>query len=132
MTCAEFLEELREALTGKMNASEIESHIAYYNSYIHDEMKKGKTEEEVVDELGSPFAIAKTLLMPYENSENTQETVVRSEEGDDNKSNKILTVVIVILIGLIILSIMFGLLAFVVRYAVPIAVVVLVVRLIKK
>ena len=44
MTRTEFLDELRETLTGNMSESEIQSNLAYYNSYINEEMIKGKTE----------------------------------------------------------------------------------------
>ena len=136
MTRAEFLEELKEALVGKMNANEIQSHMNYYNSYIADEMRKGRMEAEVLDELGSPFAIAKTLLMPYESSEReydrTQDTVSASAHNENNQGKKILTIVIVVAIGLMLLSVMFGLLAFVVRYAVPIAAIALVIYFFKK
>ena len=73
MTRAEFLGELRETLGGNMSESEVQSNLAYYSSYIDDEVRKGKTEEEVLEELGSPFAIAKTLLRPYENEGKTYE-----------------------------------------------------------
>ncbi len=129
MTRAEFLDELRETLGGKMTDSEIQSNIAYYNSYINDEMNNGKTEAEVLEELGSPFAIAKTLLMPYENE--TKE-VPREEKQVDDSGKKILTIVIIVAIGILILSMLFGLLAFVIRYAVPISVVALVIYLLKK
>lgn len=129
MTRAEFLDELRETLAGKMTDSEIQSNIAYYNSYINDEMNNGKTEAEVLEELGSPFAIAKTLLMPYENE--TKE-VPREEKQVDDSGKKILTIVIIVAIGILILSMLFGLLAFVIRYAVPISVVALVIYLLKK
>ena len=129
MTRTEFLDELRETLAGKMTDSEIQSNIAYYNSYINDEMNNGKTEAEVLEELGSPFAIAKTLLMPYENE--TKE-VPREEKQVDDSGKKILTIVIIVAIGILILSMLFGLLAFVIRYAVPISVVALVIYLLKK
>ena len=129
MTRAEFLDELRETLAGKMTDSEIQSNIAYYNSYINDEMNNGKTEAEVLEELGSPFAIAKTLLMPYENE--TKE-VPREEKQVDGSGKKILTIVIIVATGILILSMLFGLLAFVIRYAVPISVVALVIYLLKK
>ena len=136
MTRAEFLEELKEGLAGKMNAGEIQSHVNYYNSYIDDEVRKGKAEAEVLAELGSPFAIAKTLLMPYESNESeyqrTQETVQSSNHVENNQAKKILTIVIVVAIGLMLLSVMFGLLAFVVRYAVPIAAIALVIYFFKK
>ena len=136
MTRAEFLDELRETLSGSMNESEIQSNLSYYNAYIDEEMRKGKTEEEVLEELGSPFAIAKTLLRPYENEGKTFENETKEirKEGQpvDDSAKKILTIVIVIAIGLIVLSTLFGLLAFVIRYAVPISVIVLIVYFLKK
>ena len=135
MTRTEFLDELRETLTGNMSESEIQSNLAYYNSYINEEMNKGKTEEEVLEELGSPFAIAKTLLRPYENESKTYEDEVKNVTRNDHQENswkKILTIVIIIAIGLTVLSALFGLLAFVIRYAVPISAIVLVVYFLKK
>lgn len=136
MTRAEFLGELRETLSGNMSESEVQSNLAYYSSYIDDEVRKGKTEEEVLEELGSPFAIAKTLLRPYENEGKTyeEETKEIRREGQpvDDSTKKIITIVIVVAIGIIILSMLFGLLAFVIRYAVPISAIVLVVYFLKK
>ena len=135
MTRTEFMDELRETLTGNMSESEIQSNLAYYNSYINEEMNKGKTEEEVLEELGSPFAIAKTLLRPYENEGKTYEDEVKSVTNNAKQEDswkKILTIIIIIAIGLIVLSTLFGLLAFVIRYAVPISAIVLVVYFLKK
>ena len=136
MTRAEFLGELRETLSGNMSESEVQSNLAYYSSYIDDEVRNGKTEEEVLEELGCPFAIAKTLLRPYENEGKTyeEETKEIRREGQpvDDSTKKIITIVIVVAIGIIILSMLFGLLAFVIRYAVPISAIVLVVYFLKK
>ena len=136
MKRAEFLSELRETLSGNMSESEVQSNLAYYSSYIDDEVRKGKTEEEVLEELGSPFAIAKTLLRPYENEGKTyeEETKEIRREGQpvDDSTKKIITIVIVVAIGILILSMLFGLLAFVIRYAVPISAIVLVVYFLKK
>ena len=119
-----------------MSESEVQSNLAYYSSYIDDEVRKGKTEEEVLEELGSPFAIAKTLLRPYENEGKTyeEETKEIRREGQpvDDSTKKIITIVIVVAIGILILSMLFGLLAFVIRYAVPISAIVLVVYFLKK
>ena len=135
MTRTEFLDELRETLTGNMSESEIQNNLTYYNSYINEEMNKGKTEEEVLEELGSPFAIAKTLLRPYENEGKTYEDEVKSVTNNAKQEDswkKILTIIIIIAIGLIVLSTLFGLLAFVIRYAVPISAIVLVFYFLKK
>ncbi len=136
MTRAEFIEELRKTLSGNMNESEVQNHVNYYNAYINEEISKGKTEAEVLEELGSPFAIAKTILMPYESERNSYEyearEVTKEESKVDDSAKKIITIVIIIAIGLILLSVMFGLLAFVIRYAVPISAIVLVAYFLKK
>lgn len=62
MNKSEFLNILREQLTDSMPASEIYSNIQYYDNYISRAIASGKSEEEVMDELGDPRLIAKTLI----------------------------------------------------------------------
>lgn len=62
MTKSEFLEILRQQLDGEMPSGEIYSNIHYYDQYIDKELLSGKTEEEVMNELGDPRLIAKTLI----------------------------------------------------------------------
>lgn len=62
MDRAEFLEILREQLTGQMHEEKIAAHMRYYEDYIQSQVRSGKTEEEVLRELGDPRLIAKTLL----------------------------------------------------------------------
>lgn len=57
-----FLSSLREALEGNMSEQAIKDNVQYYKTYIEDEVKKGRTEKEVVEELGDPWIIAKTLI----------------------------------------------------------------------
>ena len=54
MRKTEFLQELREALDGEVSASVIQSNISYYDQYIRQEAAKGRREEEVIEEIGSP------------------------------------------------------------------------------
>ena len=61
MNKEEFLAELRSCLEGKMSASEVSSNVDYYSAYIDGEIMKGKSEDEVLDELGPARLIAKTL-----------------------------------------------------------------------
>ena len=51
MTREEFLQGLKEALDGNMDASAIQENLNYYNEYINEEVRKGKTEQQVVDTL---------------------------------------------------------------------------------
>lgn len=62
MTRQEFLQELRIALQGEVNQAAINEHIRYYEGYIVEESRKGKSEEEVIAQLGNPRLIAKTLI----------------------------------------------------------------------
>lgn len=62
MTRQEFLHELRIALQGEVSQRAVDEHIRYYENYIIEETRKGKSEEEVIAQLGNPRLIAKTLI----------------------------------------------------------------------
>lgn len=62
MSKNEFLTILRGQLTGKIPTSEVESQISYYEAYINGQMGQGVSEGSVVEELGDPRLIAKTLI----------------------------------------------------------------------
>lgn len=62
MSKNEFLTILRGQLTGQIPTSEVESQISYYEAYISGQMGSGASEESVVEELGDPRLIAKTLI----------------------------------------------------------------------
>lgn len=57
----EFIRQLNASLKGKVSNGELNDTIAYYEDYIDTEIKKGRTEEEVVEALGSPRLLAKTI-----------------------------------------------------------------------
>lgn len=58
----EFLDILREQLAGKMQEGKAAAHIRYYEDYIQSQVRGGRTEQEVLKELGDPRLIAKTLI----------------------------------------------------------------------
>jgi uncharacterized membrane protein len=62
MNKREFLEALRNRLTGEVDASVVEDNIRYYRQYIDQEVAAGKTEEEVLGMLGDPNMLAKTII----------------------------------------------------------------------
>lgn len=57
----EFLQTLRRALTGDVPPGVVEENIRYYEGYIVEEVRKGRTEEEVIAEIGDPRLIARTI-----------------------------------------------------------------------
>ena len=62
MTRQEFLQELRSALQGEVSQTALNEHIRYYENYIIEESRKGKSEEGIIEQLGNPRLIAKTLI----------------------------------------------------------------------
>lgn len=62
MNKGEFLQGLRDALSGEVPPSVVHENLRYYDSYIRTEEQKGRTESEVLDELGSPRLIARTII----------------------------------------------------------------------
>ena len=57
----EFLEKLRARLSQTMSQQEVTAQIRYYENYIQEQIQNGRSEEEVLTELGDPLLIAKTL-----------------------------------------------------------------------
>lgn len=57
----EFLQTLRQALTGDVPPGVVEENIRYYDGYISDEVRKGRSEQEVIGEIGDPRLIARTI-----------------------------------------------------------------------
>lgn len=53
MTRQEFITELRTALEGQVSRAVLQDNINYYETYIMQESRKGRTEEEVLEELGN-------------------------------------------------------------------------------
>ena len=92
----DFIKGLDDALKGDVSPYLINENINFYNNYIIEEMKSGKTEEEVVNSLGDPWVIAKTIIQTSGGAADyfIPEDEVRNIEyysdntRDDNRSNR--------------------------------------------
>ena len=80
MTKQEFLDGLRRALSGKVDIETIDETIRYYEEYIDVQVKTGKSEQEVLDQLGKPQLIAKSIVSANKNNQ---------ESGYPDSSDKI-------------------------------------------
>lgn len=58
----EFLQALGGKLKEELTTSQIEEHLKYYNDYINQEKNTGRIEQEVIDSLGDPILLARTIL----------------------------------------------------------------------
>ena len=80
----EFLKILRESLETSLEKVAINEQLDYYEKYISDEIKKGRTEKEVLEELGDPRLIAKTIKTV---NVNDNSTINRGESEDSQNTN---------------------------------------------
>lgn len=62
MNKEQFLHDLTVQLNLNVSDEVIREQIAYYSSYITGEVRKGRSEAEVIEELGSPRLLAKTII----------------------------------------------------------------------
>lgn len=61
MSKREFIDRLRTALNGRVSPNQVADNVSFYEDYINTEIQKGRSEREVLDSLGDPRLIAKTI-----------------------------------------------------------------------
>lgn len=152
MTRIEFLQQLRQALENDLSGSVVQENVDYYNQYISDEVRKGKSEEEVLRMLGDPWILARTVIdaqdgtdrstvyeaggstyTDYESGRSTQQESGGQKMhgfGLDTWWKKLLAVLAVIMVIVIIFSIITGIVSLLAPIVVPIIVIMIVIRLI--
>lgn len=84
MTKQEFLEELKQALSGEVSAEVLMDSYRYYSTYIEDEMRNGKSEEQVLEELGKPSLIARSIIAAH-----TGARIVDEEYTEDGRTRHV-------------------------------------------
>lgn len=82
MTKQEFLETLGKILKRELSEAEVNDNLRYYDNYIEQEVKRGKTEAEVLEQLGDPRLIAKTILQVDAQKDASSYEQVFTEEAD--------------------------------------------------
>jgi len=146
MTRDEFLRQLQEALENDLQGQIVQENVDYYNQYISEEVHKGRGEQEVIDSLGDPWILAKTVIDSVDTtkySSNVYETQ-ESRSNQDTKQNrayifgldtwwkKLLAVFILVGIVLLVVVIVGGLLSLLIPILVPLLVIIMLIRLFNK
>lgn len=62
MSKEDFLQGLQTALSGNVPPAVIQEQLRYYKDYIQTEQQSGRTETDVLEELGDPRLIARTIM----------------------------------------------------------------------
>lgn len=146
----EFLDSLRTALSSRVGAGTVAENVNYYEDYINTQIRMGKSEEEVVDSLGDPRLLARSIAEANKHAgvsqseseyEDTQHQYRNSQQyyggGGTYESSRWkkpvwLTIIIVIFFTLIIFSLIFSVLSFLAPILVPILLVILLLRMIRR
>lgn len=139
MSKAEFLLQLREDLRGQVSQKIINENLDYYENYILQELRKGKTEESIIEELGNPRMLAQTIIDTADGDLNGGAEYQSSNE--EQGYNKVITgrkaklilfviilAIILVLIGLCLL--IGGLISVIAPFVLPLILIMLAIRII--
>ena len=149
MTKNEFMIKLQEALENDLDASAVRDNVNYYSNYIDDEIRKGRSEEEVLDELGYQWVIAKSVIDMSAQKNVTEDyggsyrSAGRSSERQESSYNvhsytigswwqKLLLILGIIGIVLIVATVIGGIISLVIPIVIPVLVVILLVNFIRR
>lgn len=141
----EFLKQLEHVLEAEMNPAKVREHVDYYRSYIAEEVKNGKSEKEVMDLLGDPWVIARSIIDSPLNETEDQYTYADYEEAEQEapfgtpeiKIKKITgwkiaaVCVGIVLILVLVISLLTGLISMLAPVLVPLLVIWIVLRIVE-
>lgn len=146
MTRYEFIDVLQRTLAGNVSSGVVNENIRYYEDYIDTKLRIGESEEDVIESLGDPRLLAKTIMeaskndigsetqgYEYENvyDENGQEDNRSSTGGHIYRMPGWLLAVIVIAVIILIIGAVTSLLSALLPILLPVLLVVFIYRLIK-
>ena len=84
MTKRQFMEELRSSLEGMVSQAVIQENMNYYEDYINEQIRNGKNEQDVLNELGSPRLIARSII----DAKGEDDDYVQTEYYEEMNSTK--------------------------------------------
>lgn len=158
MNKQEFIDRLRAALNGRIPAPEVEEMVNYYQDYINMEMRKGKSQEEVLKALGDPRLIARTIIQTngasdtaygargdgyqsnsYQNTGYHREAYQRESyqnyQNDNRSSHRMIRIpgwlltILILLVVILVIGIIFSVLSFLAPLIIVMMAVVLMIKL---
>lgn len=133
-----------DALAGGLGSSKVAENVRYYREYIDMEIRKGRSEEEVLESLGDPRLLAKSIIEANKNAglnEGTNRNYDEETEGDvygertsaaDISAVRVpgwLIFLIAVVIFLLIIGVIFSVISFLAPVIIPVLIVVLLVNL---
>lgn len=80
MNRTEYLATLERTLSQTLDPDEIRDIITYYENYMNTEMAKGKSEQEVLESLGQPRLLAKSILAAHVSRDTSSVLEMKTDE----------------------------------------------------
>lgn len=140
----EFVDKLQHALSGGLGSAMVAENVQYYREYIDVEIRKGRSEEEVIGSLGDPRLLAKSIIEANKrtgqnegtNRNFDEETPDNSYGGQETAQGAVrvpgwLILVIVAVVFLLIIGVAFSLISFLAPVIIPVLVILLVINFFK-
>ncbi len=151
MSKSQFLTLLSEKLSEELPRDLVLSNLDYYEGYINGEIAKGRTEEEVMGELGDPYMIARTIIdaqtgEAFENQGYTEDVYTEPTGGRFEHQNYeqkaghsvvkgnhgcLITAIIIILIAVVVIAVLGSVISFLWPVLAPVLLILLVVSIFK-
>ena len=148
MSRVEFIDALQRALAESLGSSSVNENIRYYQEYIDTQVRSGQGEQEVIERLGDPRLLAKSIIEASRNEGRSygREPSVCEEVYEDgtqsaergNTGSRILRIpgwvvlVLVILSVIVTVSIVGTLVSALLPVLIPILCIVLMLRMIQR
>jgi uncharacterized membrane protein len=88
MTSSEYINELKACLAGEVPAQVLQETIDYYSNYIIREVNDGKTEEQVIQELGPARLIAKSVIAAQSGAAKKEEAWQQEQRQKEKKEQR--------------------------------------------
>lgn len=81
----EFLEKLRQSLAGRIDSGTLQDTMNYYQEYFEIQMRSGKSEQEILEQLGDPRLLAKSILQAEQRSSTMEEAEYEEAPEEEKK-----------------------------------------------
>lgn len=146
MDRTEFIDRLQRALAAGVNSSRVAENVQYYREYIDVEIRKGRSEQEVLESLGDPRLLAKSIIEANkragisEGTNRTYDEETRADRYGELKKaarEKIVRVpgwliaLIAVVIFLLIIGLAFSIISLLAPIMIPVLIVILAVNYLK-
>lgn len=140
MERTEFMDRLQRSLAGGVSSSQVAENMRYYQDYIDTEIRKGRSENDVLSGLGDPRLLAKSIIEANKRAgyiEGTNQNFDEETEEEDAGAQSgwpsggtlhvpgWLIILFVIVIALLIIGVVFRMISYLAPIIIPVLIVVL-------